>query len=35
VQVNPSLGADSFSYHAPADYKLTDHRPQALSGEPK
>ncbi len=35
VQVNPSLSADSFSYQAPPDYKLTDHRPLAPSGEPR
>jgi outer membrane lipoprotein carrier protein len=33
VRVNPSLAADSFTYQAPADYKLTDHRPQSPSGE--
>ncbi|CAO0821099.1 outer membrane lipoprotein carrier protein [Desulfarculales bacterium] len=35
VQVNPSLAADSFTYQAPADYKLTDHRSQAPSGDPR
>jgi outer membrane lipoprotein carrier protein len=35
VQVNPGLAADSFSYSAPPDYKLTDHRPPAASGEPR
>jgi outer membrane lipoprotein carrier protein len=35
VRVNPPLAADSFSYTAPPDYKLTDHRPPAASGEPR
>lgn len=31
VQVNPPLGPETFSYQPPADYRVTDHRPQSLS----
>ncbi len=33
VQANPRLTADSFQYNPPADYKVTDHRPLAPSGQ--
>jgi outer membrane lipoprotein-sorting protein len=32
VQANPRLGADAFSYAPPADYKVTDHRPNQGQG---
>lgn len=31
VQVNPPLGPETFSYQPPADYRVTDHRPQSLT----
>lgn len=33
VQVNPPLGPETFAYQPPADYRVTDHRPQPLSGQ--
>lgn len=33
VQVNPPLGSDSFAYQPPADYKVTDHRPQPMNSQ--
>lgn len=33
VQVNPPLGPETFSYQPPADYRVTDHRPQNLTGQ--
>lgn len=31
VQVNPPLGPEAFAYQPPADYRVTDHRPQGLT----
>ncbi|MFZ5586392.1 MAG: LolA family protein [Thermodesulfobacteriota bacterium] len=33
VQVNPPLGSESFAYQPPADYKVTDHRPQPMNSQ--
>ncbi|MFH1059058.1 MAG: outer membrane lipoprotein carrier protein LolA [Pseudomonadota bacterium] len=33
VQVNPPLDAKAFSYQAPPDYRVTDHRPQPMNSQ--
>lgn len=33
TQANPRLAADAYLYAPPADYKVTDHRPQSSQGQ--